>query len=338
MKKIIILGSTGSVGRQALEVVEASKKLKVVGLAAGSNKKLLSEQAERFGVSKVALAEKDDLAEFVKKTEADLVLNAISGAAGLKPTLAAIESGKNVALANKESLVIDGERIMIAAQDRGVEIIPVDSEHTALHQALQNVPRDMIHRLILTCSGGPFYGRSRASLEHVTVQEALAHPTWQMGPKISIDSATLVNKGFEIIEAHHLFKIPYDQIEVRIHPESKVHGIVQLKDGNTILVASETDMRIAIHYALHYPSRVSATFSSLGFDENWTFSKPIAAPLEGIEFGYKAGRANKGAEFVQANDAAVQDFLDGKIKFLEIYDRIKKSLILIPINLLYHAR
>lgn len=326
MKKIIVLGSTGSIGGQALEVIKASSGLELVGLAAGSNEELLKEQAERFGVSAVALAEKDDLTEFVENTEADLVLNAISGAAGLEPTLAAIASGKNVALANKESLVMAGERIMKEAKDRGVTIIPVDSEHAALHQALANVPPDMINRLILTCSGGPFYGRSRADLEHVTVQEALAHPTWSMGPKISIDSATLVNKGFEVIEAHHLFHLPYDQIEVRIHPESKVHGIVQLKDGNTILVASETDMQIAIHYALHYPNRQPAALPELDFDEYWTFAKPSSSPLEGIELGYLFGRTQKGAEFVRANDAAVQDFLDGKIKFLEIYDRIKTVL------------
>ncbi len=326
MKKVIILGSTGSVGTQALEVIEASDDLEVVGLAANTNEKLLSQQAAQFNVQHTALASKDDLAEFVTNIKADIVLVAISGAAGLKPTLAAIESGKNIALANKETLVIAGEQVMQAARDRGVQIIPVDSEHAALHQALANVPHDAIHRLILTCSGGPFYGRSRQDLAQITPQEALAHPTWNMGPKISIDSATLVNKGLEIIEAHHLFGIPYDQIKVRIHPESKVHGIIQLSDGNTILVASETDMRIPIHYALHYPDRVPATLPHLEFDESWTFQKPTNEPLQGIELGYQAGRSQKGAEFVQANDAAVQDFLDNKGSFLEIYDRIKESL------------
>ncbi len=329
MKKVIILGSTGSVGQQALEVIAASSELEVVALAAHSSEKLLAEQATRFNVSQTALAVKDDLAEFVAATEADIVLNAISGAAGFKPTLAAIQAGRDVALANKESLVVGGEQVMKAAHDRGVTIIPVDSEHAALHQALTNVPPHMIHSLTLTCSGGPFYGRSRTDLEQVTPTQALAHPTWDMGPKISIDSATLVNKGFEIIEAHHLFGVPYDQIKVRIHPESKVHGLIQLKDGNTIFAASETDMRIPIHYALHYPNRAETNLPHLDFNESWTFTIPTHKPLEGIQLGYQAGRlgGDAPAKFVQANDQAVQDFLDKKISFLEIYDRIKAALI-----------
>jgi len=314
------------VGTQALEVIESSSELEVVALAAHSNAELLTKQAAQFNVKHTALAAQDDISEFVKNTTADIVLNAISGAAGLEPTLAAIESGKDVALANKETLVVAGEQVMKAARDRGVQIIPVDSEHAALHQALQNISPDLIHCLILTCSGGPFYGRSRQDLEQVTPTQALAHPTWEMGPKISIDSATLVNKGFEIIEAHHLFGLPYDQIKVRIHPQSKVHGIIQLKDGNSILVASETDMKIAIHYALYYPHRQPTNLPHLDFDESWTFTKPTSEPLEGIELGYQAGRANKGAEFVAANDAAVQDFLDKKISFLQIYEQIKSEI------------
>jgi 1-deoxy-D-xylulose-5-phosphate reductoisomerase len=322
MKKVLILGSTGSVGQQVLEVIEASPSLQLAGLTAHSNEELVATQAAKFSVPYTL----DNLPDFIAETEADIVLNAISGAAGLPATLASLEVGKSVALANKESLVIDGARIMQLAAQKGVQIIPVDSEHAALHQALQNIDPHMIARLILTCSGGPFYGRSRQDLQGVTPHQALAHPTWEMGPKISIDSATLINKGFEIIEAHHLFNLPYDQIEVRIHPESKVHGIIQLKDGNSILVASETSMKIAIHYALHYPGRTPAPLPELDFNESWTFAAPSGGPLEGIQLGYQAGRANRGAEFVATNDAAVQDFLDEKISFLEIYDHVKQAL------------
>ena len=335
-KRVIILGSTGSVGTQALDVIRHERdQFEVVGLSANENEKLLKEQAEEFEVAHTVLAhgESKPLAELVTNVEADLVLVAVMGVAGLEPTLAAIQSGKNIAIANKETLVIDGAHVMEEAQKHNVQLIPVDSEHSAIFQCLQNINKEDVDKIILTCSGGPFWPKTRANLENVTPEQALNHPTWKMSPKITIDSATLINKGLEVIEAHHLFGFDYDQIEVRVHPQSLVHGIVQLKDGNTLMHASGADMRIPIRYALYYPNRAplspNSQITSLNlFNQKLDFFDPAHEALEGIKLGYQAGRTGPKAStaFVQANEQAVQDFLNGEIKFLEIYEYIKAAL------------
>ncbi|HEV7741841.1 MAG TPA: 1-deoxy-D-xylulose-5-phosphate reductoisomerase, partial [Pseudolysinimonas sp.] len=253
MRRVLILGSTGSIGTQALEVIAANRdRFEVVGLAAGSDAAGLAAQAAAFGVDRTALGVEEAVA-LVRDTPADVVLNGITGSVGLGPTLAALESGATLALANKESLIVGGELVTRAA--RPGQIVPVDSEHSAIAQALRAGEHGEVRRLVLTASGGPFRGRSRASLQDVTPAEALAHPTWDMGLVITTNSSTLVNKGLEVIEAHLLFDVPYDRIEVTVHPQSIVHSMVEFVDGSTIAQASPPDMRLPISLGLDWPHR-----------------------------------------------------------------------------------
>lgn len=305
MKKIIVLGSTGSIGRQTLEVARKNN-YKVIAISGHNNVKLLKKQAAEFGAKWTT----DPLALATEKC--DILVNALSGLAGLKPTLAALKAGTRVALANKESIVAAGAKIMKYRD----QIIPVDSEHSSIYQCLQARDRQDVKRIILTCSGGPFLRRK--SLKNLTAKQALAHPTWKMGKKISIDSATLMNKGFEIIEAHHLFNIPYENIDVLVHPQSLVHGIVEFKDGSMIAHASTPDMRIPIQYALGG----TAQFKTLNLADNkLEFFKPDHSVFKGIKIALK--NRNNGKKLVAANDEAVEKFLAGEIKFDEIYSYIE---------------
>jgi 1-deoxy-D-xylulose-5-phosphate reductoisomerase len=336
-KKIIILGATGSIGTQALDLIRhQSDCFKVVGLSANTNEEALNELAEEFEVKNTALSKGKSapLIELVEAVEADLVLVAVAGTAGLFPTLAAIRSGKDIALANKETLVMAGEWVMNEVKKNRVKMIPVDSEHSAIFQCLNGIKREDISKIILTCSGGPFLGKTKKDLKNVTAQDALKHPTWSMGAKISIDSATLVNKGFEVIEAHHLFGLDYDQIDVRVHPQSIVHGMVVLKDGNTLMQASNPDMRIPINHALHYPNRAPLNHEVLNLspttfiDQKLEFLLPDNETFEGLKLAYEVGRRGgmTPAIFNVVNDQAVHEFLRGEISFLEIYGKIKVAI------------
>jgi len=316
MKTIIILGSTGSIGRQTLDVIRASKnKFKVVGLSANTNKSLLEKQAKEFGAKWITT---ENPAELASK-KCDIVVNAISGLAGLEPTLAALKVGNKIALANKESIVASGEKIMRLAMSG--QIVPVDSEHSSIYQCLVGRDINTVDKIILTCSGGPFLGKKKSELKNASASQALAHPTWSMGKKISVDSATLMNKGFEVIEAHHLFGIPYEKIEVLIHPQSIVHGMVVFKDGSIVAHASMPDMKIPIAYALG----ANVSFSKLDLaGKNLNFLQPDHETFEGIKIALKY--KNRGKKLVEANDEAVHKFLAGEIEFLDIYKEIKKSL------------
>jgi 1-deoxy-D-xylulose-5-phosphate reductoisomerase len=277
-KRLLILGSTGSIGTQALEILARSEDLELVGLSAERSWEALVEQARAHGVRRIALVDEhaaarageawtdgevlggaEGLVRLVVESGADLVLNALVGSAGLGPTVATLGEGIDLALANKESLVVGGELVTALAEATGAQIVPVDSEHTALHQLLAGQPAGAVERLTITASGGPFRGRTRAELDRVSVTEALAHPTWAMGGKITIDSATLMNKGLELMEAHHLFGTPYERIDVVVHPQSLIHGLVQLADGAMLAHLGPSDMRVAISYALHGASSVDLT-------------------------------------------------------------------------------
>src|SRR5881409_699101 len=285
-RRLLVLGSTGSIGTQALDIVQLSADLELVGLSAERSWEAVVEQAQRFGVKRIALADADagaraaeawtdgdvlvgaqGLVDLVVNSGAELVLNALVGSAGLGPTVAALGEGIDLALANKESLVVGGELVTALAEATGAALIPVDSEHSALHQLLAGERPGTVDKLVLTASGGPFRGRARAELEAVTVEEALAHPTWDMGGKITIDSATLMNKGLELIEAHHLFGTPYERIDVVVHPQSIVHSLIQLCDGATLAHLGYPDMRVPISYALHYPERVDVPVRPLDLVE-----------------------------------------------------------------------
>lgn len=349
MKELIILGSTGSIGTQALEVARRDG-YKVNALAAGSNIKLLEEQAREFKPSLVAVFDENaarELENNLKDTDikvlsgvegvceaatvkGDIVLNAIVGIAGLKPTLAAIEASKDIALANKETLVTGGELVMKAASQKGIKILPVDSEHSAIFQSIQGAPENSIKKILLTASGGPFYKKTREELENVTVKEALNHPNWSMGAKITIDSASLMNKGLEVIEAVHLFGVKAKDIEVLVHRQSIVHSGVELSDGAVIAQLGTPDMRLPIQYALTYPERSNYAFEKLNLFDigTLTFEKPdmetfrcLALCIEAINRGGLAPTAVNGA-----NEEAVKLFLDGKIKFLQIADLVEKAL------------
>ena len=350
MKKIIILGSTGSIGTQALQVCRRHG-YRVTALAAGSNIELLEKQAREFMPHCVAVFNSDKANELkiaLKDTsikvlsgtdgvceaavsEGDIVLNAIVGIAGLKPTLSAIDAGKTIALANKETLVTGGSLVNRLAEKRNVKILPVDSEHSAIFQSLQGADEKSLRRILLTCSGGPFFGKTRQELQNVTAKDALKHPNWDMGAKITIDSATLMNKGLEVIEAVHLFKISPQNIEVLVHRQSILHSGVELSDGAVIAQLGTPDMRLPIQYALTYPERSDYCFERLNlFEEgSLTFQKPdydtfrcLPLCIEAIKQGGLAPTAVNGA-----NEAAVKLFLEGKIKFLEIADLVEKALL-----------
>jgi len=318
-RRVAILGSTGSVGRQALEVIKANREtLTVVALGAGSDQATLAAQAREFDVTRTGLGA-EAAEEIARSDDVDVVLNAVMGAAGLRASLAALETGKVLALANKESLGAGGELCSRAAARGGGTIVPVDSEHAALFQCLsaEGTPATSV---VLTASGGPF--RERTDLDGVTVDEALAHPTWSMGPKITIDSATLMNKGLEVIEAHHLFGFGFDDIEVVVHPQSVVHAAVRCADGTMLMQAAPPDMRLPIQAALTWPFADSGVTATIDLAEvgRLTFEPVDRDRFPALDLAYRAGRAGGSAPAVlnAANEEAVQAFLDGRIGFRDV--------------------
>ena len=352
MKKITILGSTGSVGTQALDVVRnLPNELSVEVLAANSNVELLAKQIKEFRPKLAVLADETAYKKLSKKkfrgTElaggrqafidaatfgnSEIVLTAMSGFAGLEPTIKAIKARKNIALANKETLVVAGDYITKLAELCGVKILPVDSEHGAFFQCLQGEDMRKINKLLLTASGGPFRGKTRDELKNVTVKEVLAHPTWNMGKKITVDSATLVNKGLEIIEAKFLYGVDYNQIQVVVHPQSIIHSMVEFCDGSIIAQLAAPDMRLPIQYALTYPRRLPSPVKTLNFWElnSLTFEKPDFETFRGLNYAYTAGTVGGTlpCTFNAANEVAVNAFLQGRIKFLNIYDVIEETVI-----------
>jgi 1-deoxy-D-xylulose-5-phosphate reductoisomerase len=360
VRRIAILGSTGSIGTQALDVVERSAELEVVALSAGDRWEPLLEQARRFGVKRVALASEaaaaraseawtdgevlagpEGLVSLITETECDLVLNGLVGSAGLGPTIATLGEGIDLALANKESLVVGGELVMALAEATGAQVIPVDSEHSALFQLVNAEARPgTIERLVLTASGGPFRGRTAAELADVTPRDALAHPTWEMGGKITVDSATLMNKGLEVIEAHHLFGVPYERIDVVVHPQSIVHSLIDLNDGASLAHLGYPDMRVPISYALHYPERADVPVRSLDLAEigQLTFERPDPSTFACLRIAREAAVAGGTAPCVlnAANEIAVQAFLDGHIPFTGIAGVIEGALEAIPAEPVRH--
>ena len=354
MRRIVIVGSTGSIGTQALDVVERSSELEVVGLAAATSWELLLEQAARFGVERIALADPDTaaragehatvlggaegLVELITDTDCDLVLNALVGSAGLGPTVATLGEGIDLALANKESLVVGGELVTALAEATGAHLIPVDSEHSALFQLIEGQRPGTVDKLVLTASGGPFRGRT--DLEGVTREQALAHPTWDMGGKITIDSATLMNKGLELIEAHHLFGIPYDRLDVVVHPQSIVHALVQLNDGASLAHLGYPDMRVPISYALHHPDRADVPVASLDLAElgELTFERPDTGTFACLRLAREAALAGGTAPCVlnAANEVAVHAFLRGELSFTGIARVIESTLAELPARPVRH--
>ncbi|WP_291056471.1 1-deoxy-D-xylulose-5-phosphate reductoisomerase [Herbiconiux sp.] len=326
MRRVIILGSTGSIGVQALDVIRANReRFEVVGLVAGTNRETLEAQAAEFGVSDTGLGVVE-AEQIVRDVEADVVLNGITGSVGLGPTLAALEAGRTLALANKESLIVGGELVKgIAAPG---QIVPVDSEHSAIAQALRSGTHGEVSRLVLTASGGPFRGRSREDMSSVTPREALAHPTWDMGLVVTTNSATLVNKGLEVIEAHLLFDVAYSDIEVTVHPQSVVHSMVEFVDGSTIAQASPPDMRLPISLGLDWPSRVAGVGAPIDWTQShsWTFAPLDEAAFPAVALAKQVGRAGGSypAVFNAANEQAVAAFHAGRIGFLDIVDTVRR--------------
>jgi 1-deoxy-D-xylulose-5-phosphate reductoisomerase len=351
-RRLLILGSTGSIGTQALEIVAHSDELELVGLSAQGRWEQLIAQAREFAVGRVALTDADaaeraraewsgdvlagaeGLVQLVIDSGADLVLNALVGSAGLGPTVATLGEGIDLALANKESLVVGGELVMQLAEATGAQVIPVDSEHSALHQLIAGEGAGgvgSVDKLVLTASGGPFRGRSRAELEDVTVEQALKHPTWAMGGKITIDSSTLMNKGLELIEAHHLFGVPYERIDVVVHPQSIVHSLITLNDGAALAHLGHPDMRVPISYALHHPERLDvpgmrpldlAEVGALTFEHVDTEAFPC------LRLAREAAAAGGTAPCVlnATNEVAVHAFLRGNLSFLGIPAVIEETL------------
>lgn len=352
MKKIAILGSTGSIGTQTLDVVrEHSDELQVVALAAGSNKERLKEQIKEFHPKLVSLSDekkaqelKEELAgeqvevvcgmegliEVAGADSADVVVTAVVGMMGILPTMEAIKKGKDIALANKETLVTAGHLIIPMAKEYGVSILPVDSEHSAIFQSLQGEPKAALDKILLTASGGPFRGKSAEFLETVTLEDALNHPNWSMGPKITIDSSTMVNKGLEVMEAKWLFGVDYSQIEVVIQPQSIIHSMVQYVDGAIIAQLGTPDMRVPIEYALFYPERRSLSGDRLDFSKlsQITFEKPDYKVFRGLSLAIEAGKTGgtMPTVFNAANERAVAKFLKGEIKCTDIVRSIEKCM------------
>ena len=331
-RRVLLLGSTGSIGTQTLDVIAANPdRFEVVGLAAGANAALLADQAERFGVTETALGAADAEA-LVRAVEADVVVNGITGAAGLGPTLAALETGRTLALANKESLIIGGP--LVTALAAPGQLVPVDSEHSAIAQCLASGTHGEIRRLVLTASGGAFRGRSRAELAHVTPAEALAHPTWDMGLMVTTNTATLVNKGLEVIEAHLLFDVPFDRIDVVVHPQSIVHSMVEFVDGATIAQASPPDMRLPISLGLDWPRRVAGVGAPLDWTraQTWTFEPLDDAAFPAVALAKRVGSAGgtRPAVFNAANEQAVHAFHAGRLAFLDIVPLIEAALDAVP--------
>jgi 1-deoxy-D-xylulose-5-phosphate reductoisomerase len=348
-RRLLILGSTGSIGTQALEIVAHSDELELVGLSAQGSWEQLVAQAREFAVERVALTDADAAARareewsgevldgpegrvrLVVESRADLVLNALVGSAGLGPTVATLGEGIDLALANKESLVVGGELVMQLAEATGAQVIPVDSEHSALHQLIAGEAPGTVEKLVLTASGGPFRGRSRSELAEVTVEQALKHPTWAMGGKITIDSATLMNKGLELIEAHHLFALPYERIDVVVHPQSIVHSLITLIDGAALAHLGHPDMRVPISYALHHPERLDVPgmrpldLAELGA---LTFERVDDEAFPCLRLARDAAAAGGTAPCVlnAANEIAVHAFLNGRLSFLGIPAVIEETL------------
>ncbi|PZE22418.1 1-deoxy-D-xylulose-5-phosphate reductoisomerase [Paenibacillus xerothermodurans] len=351
MKRIAILGSTGSIGTQTLDVISHHPELFTVeGLAGGQNLSLLAEQVIRFQPKKVSVATKtlaeelkqlvpagtevfygaEGLQEIAAGTDADFVVTAVVGSQGLRPTLAAIEAGKDIGLANKETLVSAGHIVTESIRRHGVKLLPIDSEHSAIFQCLNGESIEDVHKITLTASGGSFRDRSRAELRDVTVEQALQHPNWSMGAKITIDSATMVNKGLEVIEAHWLFGLPYAQIDVIIHPESIIHSYVEFRDHSIIAQLGNPDMRVPIQYALTYPQRLPTPTRSLSLAQvaQLHFREMDFERFPCLQLAYDSGKAGGTATtvFNAANETAVQRFLNGEIRFLQIEDIIKEVL------------
>jgi 1-deoxy-D-xylulose-5-phosphate reductoisomerase len=328
MRRVIILGSTGSIGVQALDVIAANlDRFEVVGLAAGTNRDAMAAQAAAFGVEHTALGA-DEASQLVRSVDADVILNGITGSVGLGPTLAALESGATLALANKESLIVGGDLVIERAAPG--QLVPVDSEHSAIAQALRSGTAGEVRRLVLTASGGPFRGRSRESLRGVTPAEALAHPTWDMGLVVTTNSSTLVNKGLEIIEAHYLFDVDYDHIDVTVHPQSVVHSMVEFVDGSTIAQCSPPDMRLPISLGLDWPNRVAGVGVPLDWTtaSSWTFEPLDTDAFPAVELAKSVGRAGGTypAVFNAANEQAVHAFHAGRIGYLDILDTVSAAV------------
>ena len=330
MKKVALLGATGSIGTQALEVIDADPELRLCAVAVGSQADEGERIARERGVRHVSVGGSPPLAELIAASEPDVVLNAVVGFAGLPATLAALEAGIDLALANKESLVAAGPLALAAKERGGGRILPVDSEHSAAFQCLEGRNGETVHSLVLTASGGPFRGRTRAELESVTPSEALAHPTWTMGPKITIDSATLMNKGLEVIEAHFLFGLAYEAIEVVVHPTSVVHALVRFRDGAALAHVGYPDMRVPISYALTYPRRAATPLPALDLGGGLIleFSAPDEDAFPCLALARAAGEAGGTAPCIlnAANEVAVASFLAGALPFLGIPDVVERTL------------
>lgn len=351
MKKIAILGSTGSIGTQTLEVARANKDIRVLGISAGKNIKKLEEQAREFSPRLVAVWEEsaaaelriqlqdtdirvvsgmEGLLELASMEETEILVTAIVGMLGIRPTIEAIKAGKDIALANKETLVTAGHLIMPMAKEYGVSILPVDSEHSAIFQALNGENKKEIHKLLITASGGPFRGKKTEDLKKVTLADTLKHPNWVMGQKITVDSATLVNKGLEVMEAKWLFDVELDQIQVVVQPQSVIHSMVEFKDGGIMAQLGTPDMRLPIQYALYYPHRryldgERIDFAKLG---KITFEEPDMETFLGLPMAIQASRegGSMPTVFNAANELAVKKFLHEEISFLDIYDIIGQSM------------
>jgi 1-deoxy-D-xylulose-5-phosphate reductoisomerase len=352
MKNLVLLGSTGSIGTQTLEIVDAyPDRLQVIALAAGSNCKKMEEQIRRYhpqfavmydekaaadlkesikDLSVTVLSGMDGLLQIAVLPQVDVVLTAVVGMIGIRPTIEAIKAGKDIALANKETLVTAGHIIMPLAREKGVSILPVDSEHSAIFQSLQGEPRKRLKKILLTASGGPFRGMNREELADKTVQEALNHPNWSMGRKITIDSATMVNKGLEVMEAGWLFDVSYEQIQVVVHPQSIIHSMVEYVDGAVIAQLGLPDMKLPIQYALFYPDRLPMDTAGIDFFRlgQITFEEPDLKTFTGLQLAYDAFRAGGSMPtvFNAANEKAVSLFLQGKIRFLQIAEIIGQAM------------
>lgn len=352
MKNISILGSTGSIGTQTLDVVRKNNDIKVVALSAGKNVELIEKQVREFKPAFVSMADEKSLSDLKVRladmqgieygvgmdglirtatmSEAEIVVTAVVGMMGIVPTIEAINAGKNIALANKETLVTAGHIIMKLAADKGVKILPVDSEHSAIFQCLNGERENKIHKILLTASGGPFRGRTMEQMRDIRVEDALKHPNWTMGRKITIDSSTMVNKGLEVMEARWLFGVELDRVQVVVQPQSVIHSMVEFKDGAVMAQLGTPDMRLPIQYALYYPERRFLDTEHLDF---WklrqiTFEEPDLVNFRGLALAYEAGRrgGNVPTMFNAANELAVAMFLDRKIKYLDIIDIIEQTM------------
>ena len=351
MKNLVVLGSTGSIGTQTLDVVRANPdRFHISVLVANRSDELLEKQIKEFQPELAVLS--DEAAakrlkeRFAGKTrieggrqavidaavypEADIIVTSLMGFAGLEPTMAALEAGKDIALANKETLVVAGELVMAKAKEKGCAILPVDSEHCALFQCLQGQDRAALEKLIITASGGPFRGKKADHLQNVTIKDVLAHPTWNMGQKITVDSASLINKGLEVIEARWLYDVDFDRIQVVVHPQSIIHSMVQYQDGTVMAQLGCTDMRLPIQYALTYPERVVSSFPRVDFYElaKLTFEKPDMDTFRGLKLAFEAGRTGGTMPCIMnaANEVAVEAFLRGESGFLRIYELIEAAM------------